>query len=44
MRFEGQMAREKCIQGFGGEKLRKRVYLEDVDVDERIILRCMLKK
>jgi len=45
MRFERQVAREKCIQGFGEKKkLRKRVHLEDVGVDGRIILRCMLKK
>lgn len=40
-----QIAHEKCIEGLGGKKiLRKRVQLEDVSVDGRIILRRILKK
>ena len=33
-----------CIQGFGWGNLKEREHLEDLDVDERIILRWSLKK
>jgi len=33
----------RCIQGWWGN-LRKRVYLEDVGMDERIILNWIFKK
>jgi hypothetical protein len=39
MGFEGQVASEKCIQGFGGKIPRRRVHLEELGVDGRIILR-----
>jgi hypothetical protein len=36
------VAREKCIQGFGGKYLRKGIHLEDLGIDGRIILRWNL--
>jgi hypothetical protein len=33
---------EKCVQGFGGKPVGKR-RLEDPEVDERIMLKWMLK-
>jgi hypothetical protein len=35
----GQVARKKCIEGFRGKSVRKRVHQEDLSVDGRIILR-----
>ena len=35
---------ERCIQGFDGENLRERDYLEDPDIDGRIILRWVFSK
>jgi hypothetical protein len=35
---------ERCIQRFGGGKLRERDHLEDSDVDGRIILRWTFRK
>jgi hypothetical protein len=34
---------DRCIQGFGGET-RERNQLEDLGIDGRIILKCMLRK
>jgi hypothetical protein len=43
MRLTGDVARlggeERCIQGFGGERLKEIDQLEDPGVDGRIILR-----
>jgi hypothetical protein len=42
MGWVGQMARmgeRRCVQGFGGENLREREYLEDITIDGRIILK-----
>jgi hypothetical protein len=35
---------EKCIQSFVKEKLSERDHLEDIGLDEKIILKWMLKK
>jgi hypothetical protein len=35
---------ETCLQGFGGGNMRERDHLEDVGVDERIILKVIVKK
>jgi hypothetical protein len=35
---------ERCIQGFGGEELRKRDYLEDLGVEGRVILKWIFEK
>ena len=35
---------EKCIQGFWWGDLMERDYLEDLGVDGRLILNCILKK
>ena len=35
---------ERCIHGFGGETWEKRDYLEDPDLDGRIILKCLFRK
>jgi hypothetical protein len=33
----------RCVQGFGGENLRERYYLEDLDADWRRISKWILK-
>jgi hypothetical protein len=35
---------ERCVQGFGRENLRERDYLEDPEVDGRIILRWVFRR
>jgi len=47
IRWAGHVARmgqERCIQGFGGGKLRERDHLGDPDVDGRIILRWIFRR
>jgi hypothetical protein len=32
---------EKCLQRFGREKVKERDHLKEIDVDERMLLKCM---
>jgi hypothetical protein len=35
---------QRCARRFGGETLRERIHMEDLDVDGRIILKLIFKK
>jgi hypothetical protein len=35
---------KRCVQGFGGEKLKENYHLEDPGVDGKIILRSIFRK